>query len=190
MFIALDPSLEAKVLLKNTIKKLDALLDTGIKWVDFSGIHLTLKFLGNIPSKDKYPLLECIKSASSQFSETPFSLTLGQLGVFPKPSEPSVIWAGVSGDLGKLQTLHDLVQTEIDSIGYPTDKRAYNPHMTIGRVRRNIRQPTLDYIGKTILETSIPESKPWTVSHIHIMESSLSPEGAKYSSIARAAIRP
>jgi 2'-5' RNA ligase len=189
VFISLDPSLEAKVVLKNTITKLDTFLDTGIKWVDFSGIHLTLKFLGNIPSKDKYPLLECVKSASQQFSETPFSLSLGQLGVFPKPSEPSVIWAGVSGDLDKLHGLHGLVQTAIDSIGYPADKRAYNPHMTIGRVRRNIRQPILDYIGKTILETSIPESKSWIVSHIHIMESSLSPEGAKYSSIARAVIR-
>ncbi len=62
VFIALDLPVEAKQTLEELIQKLRAGLPSGVRWVDPSGIHLTIKFLGDIDPSSVADLLEAMKS--------------------------------------------------------------------------------------------------------------------------------
>ena len=96
-FIAIELSPTIKVKIEEIQNKLKS-STTDVRWVRPEGIHLTLKFLGNI-EEEKIPELsdavtQCISDISS------FSLTVRTLGAFPNERNPKVIWFAASDDSG------------------------------------------------------------------------------------------
>ena len=55
------PPDEYKNALKLAIQDFSEIFPTEVKWVDPAGIHLTLKFLGNIPKREISTLTERIR---------------------------------------------------------------------------------------------------------------------------------
>ena len=88
VFIAVVPPDEYKNALKLAIQDFSEIFPTEVKWVDPAGIHLTLKFLGNIPKREISTLTERIRYAIDQFPHSEFKLQLDRLSAFPNTSHP------------------------------------------------------------------------------------------------------
>jgi 2'-5' RNA ligase len=181
VFIALLIPTESRAILSETMGRLQAQVPTGVKWVDPQGIHLTLKFFGNINSTWKEPVLEAMGDVGRQ--ATPFNLELSSLGVFPNERQPRVLWSGVNGDMEALAGLQEEVEQAMLALGFRREKRRFNPHLTIGRVRDGVGNSARQQIGKVMSATVLGPVEPWTVDAMHLVQSTLTPQGAIYDSL-------
>ena len=92
VFIALEISTEARQALAQTIRRLRAEIPHGVRWVDPTGIHRTLKFLGNIDAHLVDAIYDAMRD-SAQGSAL-LQIRLSGLGLFPSVKRPRVLWAG------------------------------------------------------------------------------------------------
>ena len=188
VFIALDLPPQAKEALNRTICALRQEISNGVRWVDPSGIHLTLKFLGNIQPTLTEQVFEAMTQAAKcnnpgSNDSGAFRLSLSQLGVFPDTRRPRVLWAGIQGDLAALAGLQVRVEEASDRIGFALEQRPYRPHLTLGRVREGVPPPALLQIGKAVSEAKLEPSSPWLCDSLHLIRSDRRPEGATYTSL-------
>ena len=183
VFIALDLPDQAKAALSRTIHPLQQEISTGVRWVDPDGIHLTLKFLGNIDPSLTEQVLQAMNQAAKSQESTAFQLGLSQLGMFPNPSRPRVIWTGIKRDLPELKGLQALVEEAAVQIGFAPEQRPFQPHLTLGRVRDGVPPPARLRIGRAISGAKLEPSSPWLVDSIHLIESDRRPDGAVYTSL-------
>lgn len=112
--------------------------DWPVKWVRDEGLHLTLKFFGEMaPARAK----EIAAALGAAAVGTPaLDLGLGDIGVFPNPRRPRVLWVGVDGPAA-LELLADRVERQCEAIGFPLGGKAFHPHVTLGRLREGGRVP-------------------------------------------------
>lgn len=158
----------------------DELPSRSVRWVKPQNIHLTLRFIGNVSSRE----LDAIKSgmADAVCGARPFSLRVGRLGCFPHVRSPRVLWLGVQGDLEPLGILESKVTRETKAWARPED-RAFHPHLTLGRVVTR-RREELEPFAAVLHNVVAPSSCPWSVEEVHLMQSELLPTGSQYSALA------
>lgn len=101
------------------------------KWTHPDDYHITLQFLGDTKKGDIPTLIKALKEVGRQCK--PFRLSLQQWGTFGMPASPRVLWAGVSGDLEKLNQLQQIVLSATLPLGYKGETREYKPHLTLAR---------------------------------------------------------
>ncbi len=190
VFIALVLPPQAKEVLARTICALAQEISTGVRWVDPSGIHLTLKFLGNIQPAFTEQVFEAMTEAAQIEHSSTFQLSLSQLGVFPIPRRPRVLWAGIQGDLSVLAGLQARVEEAAGRIGFAPEQRPYRPHLTLGRVREGVSPPARLQIGKAVSEAKLEPSPTWLVDTLHLIQSDRRPEGATYTSLGSVPLGP
>jgi 2'-5' RNA ligase len=172
-FIALEisPEIQAQLgQIQNQLKKSDA----DVKWVNPQNIHLTLKFLGNVSPE----MIEQIKKVITKLSQEHkhFELKITQLGAFPTIEHPRVLWVGIEqGFKPTIQLAKDLEERLIQ-LGFLREKRAFTPHLTLGRVRSNQNRKQLKQLLHSI--TFHPQTMP--VQTIILFKSTLTPKGALY----------
>ncbi len=184
VFVAVGISAEAREQLIDVVERIRRDIPQGIQWANPDGMHLTLKFLGNIPSVGVGPLLECLVPVASE--SKPFPLQLAGLGMFPNRRKPRVLWAGVGGDLDALARLQQTAESAITALGYPREQRPFRPHITLGRPRRNIPEAQLARIGAAVSALSPPSPTGWQVESVDVMQSELHPTGARYTILGSA----
>jgi 2'-5' RNA ligase len=182
-FVAIELEDELKQELRQVQRDLSSRgIRDEVRWVKPEGIHLTLKFLGNVPAAK----VESIEVALAEACEETHPLKLGfrGLGCFPNPSRPNVIWVGVEGDVDPLSALQRRIEERLATLGYEREKRKYTPHLTLGRVARNVAAGQRRRIGE-LIETTKPEALgDMAAREISLMRSDLTPVGAKYSRLA------
>ncbi|PKB79492.1 MAG: 2'-5' RNA ligase [SAR202 cluster bacterium Io17-Chloro-G9] len=184
VFIAVQISPESRQVLADAMGRLSDAVPRGVRWVDPQGIHLTLKFLGDIDPGLKDRMLEFMRHAGQVSS--PFSLQLSSLGMFPNQRQPRVLWAGVQGDLEALADLQEEVERAMLGLGFPRERRRFSPHLTIGRVRYGVSAGVRQQIGDAMVAGSLGTAEPWVVDSMHLVHSSLTPQGAVYNSLGSA----
>jgi 2'-5' RNA ligase len=155
-----------------------------VKWVNPDGIHLTLKFLGDVPVEQRSDLENTLEAAVRE--QTAFDLATDGLGCFPNTRRPRVVWVGLQQNIKALQALRDAVESHIAPLGYPTEERSFNPHLTLGRVRREAAPEDAAQFGKLIESASAPKVSAWRVDGVSLMRSELQREGAVYTELLRA----
>ncbi len=177
-FIALDVPIEVK----KTISEMQADLrhrfpQSSITWTRSEGIHLTLQFLGDIYEQDVSQITEAVTMAAENVS--PFSICTTFTGGFPNLRRPRVLWWGVNG--GKeLMALQKSIGQRLSQGGFPSDGKAFHPHLTVGRVKSLApNSPLPEYFGQ--LSSNESENTKWQITDIKIMSSVLKPSGAVYS---------
>ncbi len=179
VFVAVGISAEARRQLIDAVDRIRRDIPKGIQWANPDGMHLTLKFLGNIPSDGVEPLLQCLNPVASEAS--PFPLHLAGLGMFPNRRKPRVLWAGVDGDLDALSHLQQAAEDSITALGYPPEQRPFRPHVTLGRPRRSVSDAQLSRIGAVASDLAPPSPVLWLVESVDVMQSELHPSGARYT---------
>ena len=187
VFVSVGLSDEARDALVDAVDRIRAEVPDGIQWARREGMHLTLKFLGNLPSANLTSLLECV----DEFAKVnpAFGLNLTGLGMFPNRRKPRVLWAGVDGDLHALSSLQQAAEDAINSLGYRPEQRPFRPHITLGRPRRSVPDGQLARIGAVISGLAPPNSVSWQVSSVDVMRSELHPSGARYTVLGSAPLK-
>jgi len=105
-----------------------------VRWVRPENLHVTVKFLGEVPETDLAEV--CAAADRAAAKAAPFSLAVAGLGAFPAPDRPRVVWAGCSEGTEPARALADQVEAQTVPLGFAAERRAYTPHVTLGRVRR------------------------------------------------------
>ena len=147
---------------------------SGARWVRPEGLHITLKFLGNVPDERRTTIENALRSVH----EKPVSLSLKQLGVFPNPRSPRVLWMGIQADR-ELEQLATAVDQHMSSVGFEAEKRAFSPHVTLARFNQRPR----GNLGSLLTEAE-PSFGTMTANEFHLYESKLSPQGSQYTKLA------
>ena len=184
-FIAIELSADVLRRIGTLLERIQADVPPGlVRWVRPEGIHLTLKFLGDVQADRLEGLAVALQSACAPHA--PFSLSIGGMGVFPNPQRPRVIWIGVDEPTGALVRLQRDVERAIAPLGFPTERRPFSPHLTLGRVKgAKIPAPTLEALGQYATHARVHVGE-MAVDAVHLMRSDLSPAGARYTELATA----
>ncbi|HEV2749520.1 MAG TPA: RNA 2',3'-cyclic phosphodiesterase [Gemmatimonadales bacterium] len=146
-----------------------------VKWVRGEGIHITLKFLGDVEDAREGELRGALGRAASGARTLP--LALAGFGVFPDFHRPRVIWAGI-GPEPALEILQDRVEREFAPLGFPTEARAFRPHVTLGRASRDARPAAFAGLEAALAPLRFAETA--LVDSVDLMQSTLQSGGAVY----------
>jgi 2'-5' RNA ligase len=186
-FIAVELPEEVKAGLRDIKAKLKAASRAPVKWVDPGGIHLTLKFLGGVDAAKIPPITAAVEEAAKGVPS--FSLKVEGLGAFPNLRRVQVVWVGVSGEVDKLASLQQRVESNLAELGFAVEKRRFTPHLTLARVRDQASPAEREGLGQLITGTKFEGSHSFPVTELSLMRSQLTREGALYSRLSAAALR-
>ena len=153
-----------------------------VRWVAPDGIHLTLKFLGDVAQSRVDELAGALRQACRQSS--PFELSLANTGFFPDAHRMRVVWIGIDGAVDDLLRLQRSVEDGLNAIGFPPEGRGFQPHLTLGRVRDFARSAEREDLAKRVLATQVENHLRWRVREVHLIRSDLRPTGAVYTTLA------
>lgn len=156
------------------------------RWVSPSSIHLTLKFLGDVPVSRVEEIGQAVQRGCEGFS--PFSIFLTSMGCFPHERRPRVIWVGIGGELETLERLQNSVDTALNRLGFRPEKRGFTPHLTLGRIRDRARPHERQALVKLLPTVVVPSSASMLVRQVHFIRSDLRPTGAVYTHLSAVAL--
>lgn len=172
--------------LPDHIKDLAAALQGALKarglklqWVKPQNLHLTLKFLGNIPETDASKVGAAIDHVVG--NEPSLAMTLQGMGLFPGIKRPRVLWVGFGGQVQNLKRLHLKLEDQLDKIGFDRDKRAFKAHLTIARIKKRVAQERL--LDAIKVEGDFAP-RHFVARKIVLYKSDLRPQGAVYTALA------
>ncbi len=174
-FIAVDLSPAAHAALVRLKQELAA---TGaeVRWVRDAGLHCTLKFLGSVEGERLERVREAVGGTLSGFA--PIRVRARSLGVFPTPARPRVVWVGLEGD--GLREIAGAVEAAVEPLGFAAEKRAFAPHVTMGRVTGRRHWARLAALMKTHADTTFGDTE---VTHVVIYRSQPQRQGAVYTAL-------
>ncbi len=181
-FIAIEISQHIKEALLNFITPCQG-DNRNVKWVKPRGMHLTLKFLGEISEERIVDIQKQLQKIGSEHSV--FSLHIQGLGTFPPGSKrPRVLWAGIEEPQPVIRLQKD-VEESFEKIHFPREKRDFHPHLTIGRVKNPYG---IDKLLSMFNNNPHTEFGRMIVKHITLFKSTLKPSGAEYTKICEASL--
>ena len=149
--------------------------DWPVRWVHDEGLHMTLKFFGEVAPERLDVIQEALRFAASGTGALP--LQLGDLGAFPSRSRPRILWVGLE-PTPPLELLQDRIERGCEAIGFPPEGAPFQPHVTLGRVREGQRLPPsglADHAGGF-------EKVAFVAPELVLYESLLTTSGPRYES--------
>jgi 2'-5' RNA ligase len=186
-FIAIDLSAELRTGLGEQQDRLRGELGArSVRWVQPQGIHLTLKFLGDTPQGQLVEIQHALARAAAAVD--PFTISAGGVGCFPNTRQPRVVWVGLEEATGALLRLRNAVESQVAPLGFPTEKRAFQPHLTLGRVQRDASAGEVRRVGQVVAATAAGWLGEMAVSEVSFIKSDLRPTGAVYTTLFEAAL--
>jgi len=117
----------------NSIHKIQTELNIKAKPVEPHNMHFTVQFLGEVSEE----VIGKISDALNSIEFSTFSISFANIGVFPKPNSPRVIWIGVTDGINELEKLAEMIRSKLSHLGFSPDKK-FKPHVTIFRVKNKI----------------------------------------------------
>jgi RNA 2',3'-cyclic 3'-phosphodiesterase len=182
-FIAIEIPEDTKKAIAEVQERLKA-SGAEASWTRPESIHLTLKFLGEVPEERVSTVMAALVR-SGEVLHT-FRLTVAGTGVFPNVKDPRVVWVGVSGDLDQLKVLQISVEEQMVRLGFPQDDRRFTPHLTLGRIKRFSSRQDWKQALETVRGVKLPG---FEVSAISLVKSELKKTGAVYTEMGRVELR-
>lgn len=152
------------------------------KWVEKYNLHLTVKFLGELPANQRPLLTGAVREALGGTGS--FNLMVNGLGFFPSVQRPRILWAGLTGELVRLRELHRLVEDSLTPLGWPPENRRFSPHLTLARLRS---LKGVEALTRLVLELADRSAvtMPVPVEELKLMESKLTRQGPIYKVLDR-----
>ena len=158
----------------NAIAKLQSELKIKAKPVSKENMHFTLLFLGEISDDMAPKIMESLSSVSFN----PIEMKLIDVGAFPNPRSPRVVWIGVNKDAAKnLVDLAVQVEEKLRPLGFRSDK-PFKPHLTIFRIKDRMND-----ISHELNKFRSVEIGHETISELKFKKSILTPTGPIYSDL-------
>ncbi len=147
----------------------------GLRLVRPELVHVTLKFLGDVPVAK----VERVKEALATIKLAPFTARVAGMGAFPGRSV-RVVWLGLEGDFSPL---YSKVEAALKPLGFPPEERGFTPHVTIGRVGRPDARTSRELLAKISSQSTV-DLGSFTVREFYLKKSTLTPGGPIYEDLA------
>ncbi|MCX7634579.1 MAG: RNA 2',3'-cyclic phosphodiesterase [Syntrophales bacterium] len=178
-FLAIEPPADIRKALAAVQTALRREITGPVSWVRPEGIHLTLKFFGNIRREDITAIASVVEGAVA--AVPPLKITVGRMGLFPGPRRPRVIWIGTGGDVARLTALQGELEKGFQNLGFAAEDRSFRPHLTLAR----IKPPGLNSeMAKLLIAQRDETLGTFTASSLILFRSELTPRGAIYTELA------
>ncbi len=183
LFIAIEIPDDIK---REMAKAQERLKRSGVEagWTRPEGIHLTLKFLGEVEESQVPEIMAALTNAAQNTGG--FRIEIAAAGAFPNQKNARVVWLGISGDRDKLATLQAAVEEAMAGLGMEREDRDFTPHLTLGRIKE-IR--SRDAWLAALNEMKDIRLTGFEVDHISLMRSELKPSGAVYTEIGKVELK-
>ena len=159
---------------------------SGVKWVNTSNLHLTLKFLGEIQPVQVATIHQEMLKTAADFTD--FTFDLQGIGAFPGLNKPRVIWAGIKAP-PQLQEIYQDLEDRLFQLGFPREERPFSPHLTLGRVERTASQTEIAHLSAILREPNHAALTGVAVSALHLYRSDLRPAGPVYTLLQHAPLK-
>jgi 2'-5' RNA ligase len=146
------------------------------RWVRPENLHLTLKFIGEVPATK----LDAIRQALSAVrSGQPVELQFRGLGFFPNEKYPRIFWANMEVS-PNLKFLAADIDHALEKLGIPHEPRPFTPHLTLAR----FQPPGLtEKLRAAVHENAARDFGALHATEFHLVESKLKPSGAEYTTL-------
>jgi RNA 2',3'-cyclic 3'-phosphodiesterase len=179
-FIALEMNEHLQSHLDGVIRQVANALPR-LNWVNSSGIHLTLAFLGELDDAHLEQAMQATAIAARQVR--PFSYRLTHIGTFGSSRQPRVVWVGIEEKSDSLSRLHRILNQELELRGFATDSRPFSPHLTLARIKNPLSSDELERLHTLLAgkQHGLVSPNEYAVQHVNVMKSELLRSGAKYT---------
>ena len=186
LFVACEVPDDVKVAIGDIISKLRERSGTAVRWIRPEGVHVTLKFLGEVQVRQ----LPAVKLAVQEavVGNSPFELELSNIGMFGGREGLRIMWVGIAGDVLRLEKLVRDANAALAVVGFEPERRPFRPHLTLGRVRDEISTRHRAEIEVAVGKMEIPASS-WRTNQVSLMRSRLTTTGAHYEVLATFPLR-
>ncbi len=176
LFVAIDIPEEVRGRLAGLVEELRRAV-RGPAWARVAGMHLTLKFIGEVEEPKAGGILRALDGAGGF---APFEVHYRGTGFFPDGNAPRVFWAGMVAP-PELAALASAVEACLEPLGIARERRAFHPHLTLARLKSRNGLVELHEAAARLRETEFGEG---LVEHFHLYRSILKPSGAEYTRMA------
>ena len=167
--------------IRAALGKVQASLDgacRGVRWIPENQLHLTAKFLGEVPDRNVAEVAEAVARAAADAA--PFDMEIAGCGCFPPRGPVRIVWVGVEEASGALLRCVEAVEGRLEEKGFPKERRPFSAHITIGRVREDRSGGRL----RSVAEACTFEPMEQPVPSLTLMSSVLSPKGPTYTAVS------
>ncbi len=173
-FVAIEIPQPMQALLKNVQTRLQSEIRSA-SWTKPGNFHLTLKFLGDVPSETIDEVSKVIQDVAD--GQPPVPIEFGGVGAFPNLYRPRVLWVGVKQGASIVSRLAKAVNLALKQLGFPIDNR-FHPHLTLARLRTPMN---LEPLKNMLRQYDTIDRAVVNVESITLMRSQLHPNGAVYT---------
>jgi RNA 2',3'-cyclic 3'-phosphodiesterase len=180
VFIAIDLPNHVRTQLKELQRVLRPAASAA-KWVAPESIHITLKFLGEVAEKR----IDQIDASLAGLAWKPFTIAIHGVGFFPGARSPRIFWVGM--DAPTMEGLTEELDARMERLGFEREKRAFQPHITLARAKTARLDTALVAASATFAERDFGS---FTADRINLVQSTLKPSGAVYSTIKEYSLEP
>ncbi len=162
--------------IKEEIGRAAAVLPCALRPVAVESLHVTLRFYGEITSRERAVIEGYLGESLRRDPLSPFFLRLRGRGLFPSRGAPRVLWIGLSPVADGLIELARRGEGAAVAAGLPPERRPFSPHLTLARFREGQKND-----GQEILSL-LPDRfwGEWAVKSLSLMSSTLRPQGPLY----------
>lgn len=171
LFIAINLEEKLKEVFLNKIDLLKEKSSSG-RFSSEENLHITLAFIGETED------VSGVEAAMDKVSLQKFEIVFGNMGKFVRKSG-DIYFIGIKKNRN-LYSLYRQLNTALIEEGFPTDKREFTPHLTLGRniVLKNKRDFD-EYLKKSMGETELKMN----VGKISLMKSEIKDGRIRYTEI-------
>lgn len=160
-------------------------LGRAVRWTRPQSIHLTLKFLGEVPDPQIPEICAAARRVADEFPV--FDLEVAGVGCFPPRGPVRIVWAGVHQPPPPLLECQKKCEAACADLGFAPENRPYSPHLTIGRVNDSAAGPR---IREALRQLETFSAGRFTADELTVFQSDLRPTGPIYTPLARAPFKP
>jgi len=175
-FLAFDLENESVRQRLSDVQKLLVQAGADLKLVEPQNIHMTIRFLGDIPLS----MVEKVFEEMRKVQFAPFSVQISGVGVFPDLRYPRVVWAGITEGGDQLKSVFGQLEPRLRGLGFSPDPKGFSPHLTIARVRSGRNKAQLaEFVSKNV-GYAFGSVK---AECLRLKKSDLTPKGPIYSTL-------
>jgi 2'-5' RNA ligase len=186
-FIAIELPPEIRLALETLQARLKSPDQPWVKWVDLHGIHLTLKFLGNVATDRIDEIIAAMREAVGGMPT--LQLELKGMGGFPNLKRVQVVWVGLDGEIDRLRQLQQGIEVSLARLGFARESRPFTPHLTLARVRDRVSAEDRQAFGQAVASASLEADYAFKVMAIGLIKSQLTRAGAVYSQLGAVGLK-
>lgn len=179
-FLSIDLPESTKNEIISHIQRFKDLTQSKIRWVNRENLHITLKFLGKFDGSHIQPLDILLSDRLKTIPK--FNIHIDRMGAFPNFHTPKITWLGFDYP-ENLSQIYKHIEDCVVKLGYEADDKPFLPHLTLGRVRRDLSNSEIKDIGQTMANVDLNIQAEFIAERVTLFKSDLTREGPIYSKL-------